>query len=176
MTEERVVLIDGDDRAIGSAEKLDAHRRGLLHRAFSIFVERPNGSLLLQRRALTKYHTPGVWSNTCCGHPRPGETILEAARRRLDEEMGLTCPLRRVGSIRYRAELENGLVEHEIDHVLTGVSTAPPLPASSEVAEWRWVNPLSLGRELRRHPLRFAPWFRVALEVRDAAGPVSSGV
>ena len=135
MTEERqdgghelVVLIDPKDREIGQMEKLAAHREGRLHRAFSVFVFNAKGELLLQQRAATKYHSASLWTNTCCGHPRPGETLVAAGERRLKEEMGLSIPLRTTFHFTYRAELEHGLVEHEMDHVLIGTSDLDPHP------------------------------------------------
>lgn len=175
MKNEHIILIDHHDRTIGSAEKVEAHRKGLLHRAFSVFVRRPDGAILLQRRASGKYHTPGLWSNTCCGHPRPGETVVSGAARRLNEEMGLTCPLRVVGRFRYRAVLDNSLIEHEIDHVLSGVSTATPTPCPDEVDEWRWVTPTALGRELSSQGARFTPWIAQAWSVLTDAEVAASG-
>ena len=123
---EEVILVDEHDREIGSGEKLQIHQEGKLHRAFSVLVFNWKQELLLQKRKETKYHSGGLWTNTCCSHPRPGELTLEAAQRRLHEEMGLTCPLREVGNFIYRAEFENGLIEHEYDHVLAGSSDHTP--------------------------------------------------
>src|SRR5687768_6652445 len=139
-TEERVILVDGLDREIGSEEKLRAHRTGVLHRAFSVFVFDAHDRVLLQRRADGKYHSGGLWSNTCCGHPRPGESIESAALRRLRAEMGiLECKVRRVSSFLYRTAVGNGLVEHEVDHVVIGEWNGEPAPDPTEVSEWRWV-------------------------------------
>src|SRR6185503_9661232 len=126
MTDEMVVLVDEDDREAGTGEKMAVHRSGRLHRAFSVFVVDGEGRLLLQRRAAVKYHSAGLWSNTCCGHPRPGETILAAATRRLKEEMGFECRLRPAFSFIYRAALDHGLTEHELDHVLLGSHDGAP--------------------------------------------------
>lgn len=156
---EQVILVDGDDRGIGYMEKLAAHREGLLHRAFSVFIFDGDGRLLLQRRALGKYHSPGLWSNTCCGHPRPGEDTLSAAQRRLVEEMGLHCELRHVHSFMYRADLGNGLWEHELDHVFVGTTPSEPLPNPDEVAEWRAVPRVALEEELAHAPGDFTVWF-----------------
>jgi isopentenyl-diphosphate delta-isomerase len=161
---ERVVLVDDTDRAIGTEEKMEAHRAGLLHRAFSIFVFRRSGELLLQRRSRAKYHSGGLWSNTCCGHPRPGEALEVAARRRLGEEMGFECPLVARSVVRYRAELDHGLVENEIDHVLTGVYEEDPRPDPGEASEWRWVDDASLRVRMVEHPERFTVWLRRILE------------
>src|SRR5712692_5000004 len=134
-----LVLVDEDDRELGTGEKLAVHRAGQLHRAFSAFVVDPTERLLLQRRASGKYHSAGLWSNTCCGHPRPCEAVPAAARRRLQEEMGIDCPLTPVYSLIYLVLHGNGLTEHELDHVLVGCCDGPPKPDSAEVAEWRAV-------------------------------------
>jgi isopentenyl-diphosphate delta-isomerase len=160
---ERVVLVDERDVEVGSAAKLEAHRTGVLHRAFSVFVVNSAGELLLQRRAPTKYHTGGLWSNTCCGHPRPGEPITAAARRRLAEEMGFQCALRRLYGFVYHAELGGGLREHEYDHVFVGRHDADPAPDPCEVSEWRWAGVSELRADVARAPDRYTPWFRMAL-------------
>ncbi|MBP6310721.1 MAG: isopentenyl-diphosphate Delta-isomerase [Flavobacteriales bacterium] len=156
---EQVILIDPDDRELGHMEKLAAHREGMLHRAFSVFVFNDHGELLLQQRASSKYHSAGLWTNTCCGHPRPGETIQEAAGRRLFEEMGVKIELTPVFHFVYRAELENGLVENELDHVLIGRFSKDPDPDPSEASDWRWVQRESLARELKEYPKLFTAWF-----------------
>ncbi|GIW52774.1 MAG: isopentenyl-diphosphate Delta-isomerase [Gemmatimonadales bacterium] len=161
--DESVILVDAADRPIGSAPKLDVHRDGRLHRAFSVFVFDPRGRLLLQRRALGKYHSGGLWSNTCCGHPRPGEATAAAAARRLREEMGFGCSLQPAGTIVYRAALAEGLWEHEYDHLFTGRYNGDPRPDPSEVAEWRWVEMNDLLRELGDRPSSFTVWFEPAL-------------
>ncbi|MBI5069611.1 MAG: isopentenyl-diphosphate Delta-isomerase [Deltaproteobacteria bacterium] len=160
---ERVVLVDEADVARGSEEKLAAHRAGLLHRAFSIFVFDGAGRLLLQRRADGKYHSAGQWSNTCCGHPRPAEPLEAAARRRLQEEMGLACALRPLGTYRYQARLDGGLSENEIDHLLVGEFEGRPSPDPREASAWRWVAPGALRREVEHDPLRFTVWLRGCL-------------
>lgn len=169
---ERVVLVDEADRVIGVDEKLAAHAGGRLHRAFSIFVFDRAGRLLLQRRAAGKYHSADRWSNTCCGHPRPGEALLDAARRRLREEMGIECPLAPAATYRYAARLEGGLVENEIDHLLAGEFEGAPAPDPAEVAEWRWVHPAALAQELDAAPDRFTAWLGGSLaRVLAAARP-----
>ena len=164
-----VVLVDADDREIGRAEKLEAHRSGALHRAFSAFVFADEGRVLLQRRARTKYHSGGLWSNTCCGHPLPGEEISTAARRRLREEMGIDVALTPIARFTYRAELDGGLVEHEIDHVLVGSWSGSPAPDPAEVGEWGWIAPADLDRELRDDPGRFTAWLPLAWRELAAA-------
>jgi isopentenyl-diphosphate delta-isomerase len=161
--EERVILVDPDDEAIGTAAKLEAHTSGALHRAFSVFVMNRRGEILLQRRADGKYHSGGRWSNTCCGHPRPGEETADAAARRLGEEMGFGCDLRWLFAFTYRVEMEDGLWEHEIDHVFLGRHDADPSPDPEEVGEWRWVSPRTLRAEMDRAPDRFTPWLAPAL-------------
>ncbi len=162
-TSERVVLVDEHDAEVGTGEKLAVHRSGALHRAFSVFVFDESGRLLLQRRAATKYHSPGLWSNTCCGHPRPGEETANAASRRLREELGFTCQLRHVGSFIYRAAFTNGLMEHELDHVFAGAFNGMPTPDPSEVSECRWVTLGDLGREMAGSPEEFTAWLKPAL-------------
>jgi isopentenyl-diphosphate delta-isomerase len=161
--EERVILVSPDDEPVGTAEKLAAHRSGALHRAFSVFVLDEGGRILMQRRADGKYHAGGLWSNTCCGHPRPGEETETAAERRLREEMGFSCELTDLFSFTYRVDMGNGLWEHEIDHVLTGRHEGAPAPDPAEVAEWRWLLPDALEREIAREPDRFTPWLLPAL-------------
>lgn len=160
---ERVILVDEHDREVGSEEKERAHREGLLHRAFSVFVFNSRGDLLLQRRAPTKYHSPGLWTNTCCSHPRPGESVEAAARRRLREEMGMECELRVSFPLLYRAELDRGMTEHEYDHVLVGECDRDPVPDPDEVDGWAWVAPDVVRREVAERPDLYTYWFRLAL-------------
>jgi isopentenyl-diphosphate delta-isomerase len=160
--EERVILVDPEDREVGTEEKLDAHRSGHLHRAFSIFLFDRQGRLLLQQRALSKYHSAGLWSNTCCSHPRPGEHVLEAAQRRLREELGVNCALEPAFGFVYRASLGNGLIEHEYDHVLVGRFDGRPEPDPNEVAAWRWAEPAGVRADLLENPARYAAWFPLA--------------
>ena len=154
-------LVDEDGVTVGTAEKLSAHQPpGKLHRAFSVFLFDERGRLLLQQRALGKYHSPGVWSNTCCGHPQLGETPVDAGLRRLPEEMNFTCPLRAIGRFIYRARSSNGLIEHELDHVLLGRwGGEPPAPNPAEADAARFIAFSSLDRELAAQPDRFTPWF-----------------
>ena len=170
---ERVILVDEGDRELGSAAKLEVHRSGRLHRAFSVFVLNERGEVLMQRRAGDKYHSGGLWSNTCCGHPRPGEATAAAARRRLGEEMGLDCELEPLGAFTYRAELADGLVEHEVDHVFVGRAGGDPDPNPSEVGAWRGVRPSDLRREMRRAPERFTPWLAGALRKLEKRPPAA---
>ena len=158
------MLVNERDEETGTEEKLAAHRRGLLHRAFSVFVFDMRGNLLLQRRADGKYHSAGLWSNTCCGHPRPGEDILAAAHRRLMEEMGFDCPLTHRFTFTYRADLDQDLVEHELDHVFEGRHADPPEPDPTEVSEWRRAPVAALLIDLSKNPGRYSAWLRRALE------------
>lgn len=167
----QVVLVDADDREVGLAEKWEAHRTGVLHRAFSVFVFDDAGRVLLQRRARGKYHSGGLWTNTCCGHPLPGESVADGARRRLREEMGIDVALSPAARFTYRAELEGGMVEHEIDHVLTGAWSGSPLPDPAEVEAWRWIAPAELEREMGDDPARFTAWLPLAWrEIASADG------
>jgi isopentenyl-diphosphate Delta-isomerase len=156
---ERVVLVGEDDAPLGAAEKLEAHRRGALHRAFSVFALNGAGELLLQRRAHGKYHSGGLWSNSACGHPRPGEGTAEAARRRLYEELGVTCgALTPAGILRYETVLAD-LVENELDHLLVTEVAGMPSPDPDEVADWRFVAPAELDAWVARRPQDFTVWF-----------------
>lgn len=164
IAEDRVVLVDARDTPTGEAPKLEAHRRGLLHRAFSVFLYDAAGRMLLQQRAHGKYHSGGLWTNTCCSHPRPGEDTPAAAARRLREEMGVDCRLAPAFQFVYHAPFDNGLVEHEYDHVFVGRFDGEPRPDPAEVADWRWAGVDELREELAAAPERFSAWFRIAFE------------
>lgn len=158
-----VILVDQADRPVGRMEKQEAHRKGLLHRAFSVFLL-DGSKLLIQRRALDKYHCGGLWSNTCCSHPAPGEPVLSAAERRLDEELGIkNARLRELDTFLYRAAFPNGLTEHELDHVLLGEYSGPVRPDPREIAQVRWIDLEELQRDLQAFPQRYTPWFPPAL-------------
>jgi isopentenyl-diphosphate Delta-isomerase len=162
--DEQVVLVDERGAEVGVAPKLDVHVDGRLHRAFSVFVFDSAGRMLLQRRADGKYHSPGFWSNAACGHPRPGEPTDAAARRRLREEMGLECALEPRMTMRYRAEVGAGLVEHEFDHLYVATCDDRPRPHPDEVSEWRWMGAADLRADVAAAPERYTPWFRLALD------------
>lgn len=162
---ELVVLVDELDRPIGIEEKIVAHRLGIRHRAFSVFILNSRNELLLQKRAKMKYHSAGRWSNTCCGHPRFSESVEEAGRRRLKEEMGLECTIRKLSAFKYKAELENGLVENEYDHVLVGTCEGNPYPNITEVEAWKWVGLREIQRDVTEHPEEFTAWFRIAISI-----------
>jgi isopentenyl-diphosphate delta-isomerase len=176
MMDERVILVDAMDTPVGTADKLEAHRSGRLHRAFSVFVLNDGNELLLQRRAEGKYHSGGLWSNTCCSHPRPGEDTAAAAGRRLEEEMGFRCDLVPAFDMVYRADVGNGLVEYEYDHIFLGRWNGSPSPDAREVMDWRWVALDDLAEEVVSNPRRFTYWFRVALLELDARGLLPFGV
>jgi isopentenyl-diphosphate delta-isomerase len=163
MFEEQVVLINANDEEVGTMEKLQAHREGLLHRAFSVLILNDAGEMLIHQRALGKYHSAGAWSNACCGHPRPGETTQAAAERRLQEEMGFTVPLKKLYHFTYKTDLGNGLSEHEFDHVFLGVYNNAPVPNPTEVADWRYVSIDRLLQELNMKPEQFSFWFRLIM-------------
>ena len=157
--DEVVVLVDSGDVALGVAPKLDVHREGRLHRAVSVVLFDDCGRVLLQRRADGKYHSGGLWSNTCCGHPRPGESVADAGQRRLSAELGIEdCGLTRVTDFVYFAELDGGLVEHELDHVLIGRWNGSPRPDPLEVAEIRWIDRDALFENLASDPDRYTAW------------------
>jgi isopentenyl-diphosphate delta-isomerase len=167
---ERVVLVDREDRVLGTAPKQAVHVDGRLHRAFSVFVFDGAGNTLLQRRAGAKYHSGGLWSNTCCGHPRPGETTRGAARRRLREEMGFDCALHPALSFVYKRDLENGLIEHELDHVFVGQFDGIPVPNPEEVDDWRWAALSVVATDTIANPQLYSAWFPIALAKLYATG------
>lgn len=173
---EWVVLVDAEDRELGKMEKMEAHEKGLLHRAFSVFVVNDAGQLLLQQRAWSKYHSGGLWTNTCCSHPRPGESVEAAAARRLMEEMGMRCDLSPAFHFVYRSALDHGLVEHELDHVFIGRSSAVPVVNPEEVAGYRYAHWHEVEREMAEGPERFTVWFQICFaEVRKRMEGVAAG-
>ena len=164
-----LILVDGRNRAIGRAEKWAVHQAGLLHRAFSIFLVEADGRLLLQQRSRAKYHSGGLWANSCCGHPRPGERTLAAARRRLGEELGATVPLRYAFRAQYCTALPNGLTENEIVYVFFGVAPPAFAPNPAEVSSLTRLSLPELKRDIARHPRRYAYWLRYYLKNHYAA-------
>ncbi|WP_263787368.1 isopentenyl-diphosphate Delta-isomerase [Salinibacter grassmerensis] len=171
-----VVLVNEDDRPLGTADKLEAHAEGWLHRAFSVFVFDPTGRLLLQRRTGDKYHSGGLWSNTCCSHPRPEEAPVDAAHRRLPEELGFTAPLTPAFQDRYELSVGDNLVEHEHNHVFIGTADAPHIrPSADEVDDWAWISPSALRDDVVARPHRYTAWFRHLLPSALAAAPSTSG-
>lgn len=165
---ERVVLVDKAGNEIGCEDKIAVHVNGALHRAFSIFVFSSQGKLLIQQRNWSKYHTPGLWSNTCCSHPRPGEVLAQAVRRRLIEEMGFVCDLVEMFTCRYELMLDNNMIEHELNHVFIGCYDGDPLPDPAEVEDWRWQNMQDLSGEVSRSPDLFTPWFKLMMKDYDS--------
>lgn len=161
---QKVVLVDENDNEIGTKEKLAAHRDSDLHRAFSLFVFNKNGELLLQQRALNKYHSGGLWSNTCCSHTVPGEDIEKTVHRKLKQEMGFDCPINRAYSFKYKIEFSNGLSEHEYDHVFIGKYDGNIKPSKEEVANWRWITLENLKKEVKDNPDDFTYWFKLCFE------------
>jgi isopentenyl-diphosphate delta-isomerase len=167
---EQIILVDRNDSETGSGEKMDVHRNGQLHRAFSIFVFNSRGETLLQQRAEGKYHSAGLWTNTCCSHPRTGESLEEAVHRRLKEEMGFDCNLREAFSFIYRSEFGNGLTEHEFDHVFVGRFDGIPSPDKSEVSSFRWVGLEELIADIKNSPEKYTYW------LKDCIGRVAGHV
>ena len=168
---EQVILVDEDDNLIGTAEKMQAHRDNLCHRAFSVFIFRQNSQLevLLQQRAAGKYHSPLLWTNTCCSHPRPGEEIIAAGERRLAEEMGIHTTLQWVDKFHYIAHFNNGLTENEVDHVLIGFYEKSFTPNPAEVAAYEWLSPETLNQKLIENPHQFTPWLSKAWAIASQA-------
>ena len=162
--EEQVILVNEKDEPIGLMGKMEAHEKGLLHRAFSVFVFNSKQEVLLQQRAACKYHSPNLWTNTCCSHPRAGETNQQAGERRLQEEMGLQVPLQEVFSFIYKAPFDNGLTEHEYDHVLVGYSDAQPQINPEEVASWKWLSLEAIKEDILQAPQRYTAWFKIIFE------------
>lgn len=166
---ECVILVDERDQATGIAEKMEAHRQGWLHRAFSVFIFNDHHELLIHQRASHKYHSRALWTNTCCSHPREKESVEAAAHRRLQEEMGFDCPLQPLFSFVYKAPLEDGLYEHEFDHVLMGQWSGHPEPNPEEVMDWKYIALDTLENEIQMHPEHYTVWFKIALpKVREA--------
>ena len=161
---EFVVLVDQDDQKLGLMEKQQAHVAGLLHRAFSVFVFNSNGELMIQQRAASKYHSPTLWTNTCCSHPRDNETYDQAAHRRLKEEMGFDCDLEFKFSFIYKAHLDNNLTEHELDHVFIGTYNDEPKLNPEEVMAYRWVDLMDLKKDIEKNPQNYTAWFKIIFE------------
>lgn len=160
---ELLILVDENDNEVGVMDKLSAHQSALLHRAFSVFVFNSQGELLLQQRADEKYHSAGLWSNTCCSHPVKGENISETINRRLEEEMGMQCELEFKFSFIYRTELDNGLTEHEFDHVYFGFTDDHPRPNPLEVKAWKYMSMPALKKDINLHPNNYSAWLNICL-------------
>ena len=160
----RVILVDENDNMTGVMEKLQAHTEARLHRAVSVFLVNSSGEWILQKRAMDKYHSQGLWTNTCCTHPAPGESAYDSARRRLREEMGLDCEVTEVFSFIYREDVGNGLTEYEYDHVFTGVTDAIPVINRDEVVEWKAIDFEGLKKDIEKNPSAYTVWFRKVFE------------
>lgn len=161
---EDVILVDNNDNEIGTMPKMEAHISGVLHRAFSVFIFNTKGDLLLQQRALHKYHSGGKWTNTCCSHPRSGEENIAAANRRLLEEMGMSCDLIYGFNFLYKAHVENGLIEHEFDHVYYGITDDLPIINLTEVADYKYLNLYDLANDLKENPDHYTEWLKIAID------------
>jgi len=159
-----VILVDEFDREIGQMEKFAAHFEGQLHRAFSVFIFNGEGEILLQKRNINKYHSGGLWSNTCCSHPRPGEKTEIAASRRLYEEMGMKCILFKAFSFIYKSELDNNLTEHEFDHVYFGYSNDSPVLNLEEAEDFKYVHPEILQDDIKKNPNLYTSWLKICLD------------
>ena len=164
MNEERVILVDELDNEVGTMEKMEAHRKGILHRAFSVFVFNENGELLLQKRASSKYHSGGLWTNTCCSHPRENESVLDAAHRRIVEEMGFDTDLEVKFQFIYRKNLDNNLIEHELDHVLFGKYNAKPEINLEEAEDYCYISIEELKKSIISEPEKYTEWFKICFE------------
>ncbi|MDT0688541.1 isopentenyl-diphosphate Delta-isomerase [Salegentibacter sp. F188] len=164
MTKEKVILVNEKDEQIGLMEKIEAHEKALLHRAFSVFVFNEKGETMIQQRALSKYHSPGLWTNTCCSHQREGETNIQAGKRRLQEEMGFTTDLKDTISFIYKAPFDNGLTEHEFDHILVGKFEGEPDLNPDEVADWKWISLEDVEKDMKQNPDIYTEWFKIIFD------------
>ncbi len=164
MSEEKVVLVDKNDNQIGLMSKMEAHQKGTLHRAFSIFLFNSKNQILLQKRSSNKYHSGGLWTNTCCSHPRDEESVIDAGNRRLFEEMGIKTELKEAFNFIYKAELENGLIEHEYDHVLIGEFNGTPILNKDEAEDWKWISMEDVRKDIVENETDYTVWFVIAFE------------
>lgn len=164
MKEEQVILVDENDNALGLMPKMEAHEKAVLHRAFSVFIFNSKNQLMLQQRALHKYHSPGLWTNTCCSHQRYGESNIEAGKRRLMEEMGFVTELEETTSFIYKAPFDNGLTEHELDHILIGYYEDAPNLNPDEVAAWKWMSLEDIKADMSVNPKIYTAWFKIIFD------------
>lgn len=162
--QEQVILVNENDEPIGSMEKIEAHEKALLHRAFSVFILNDKNEVMLQQRAASKYHSPLLWTNTCCSHQRAGETNIAAGKRRLLEEMGFQVDLKELFSFIYKAPFDNGLTEHELDHVMIGYSNQEPNINREEVEAWKWMSLEAIKQDMKDHPESYTAWFKIIFE------------
>lgn len=161
MSKEYVILVDEDDKVIGQMEKMEAHEKAILHRAFSVFILNDKNEIMLQQRAKDKYHSPLLWTNTCCSHQRIGETNIEAGKRRLKEEMGFETELKELFHFIYKAPFDNGLTEHELDHVMVGYYNDKPKINNEEVESWLWMSIEDIKNDIENHPEKYTIWFKI---------------
>ncbi len=164
MTEENVILVNEKDEQIGLMAKMEAHQKALLHRAFSVFIFNFKDELMLQQRSHAKYHSPGLWTNTCCSHQREGETNVEAGKRRLQEEMGFTTELKDTVSFIYKAPFDNGLTEHEFDHILVGRHNEDPVLNPEEAAAFKWLSLEEVKKDMEINPQIYTAWFKIIFD------------
>jgi isopentenyl-diphosphate delta-isomerase len=167
---EQVILVDANDNAIGTMEKMEAHRKGVLHRAFSVLIYNSKGEMLLQKRAKVKYHSGGLWTNACCSHPQPGEQIENAANRKLKQEMGINLTPSFAYKFIYHAPLDNNLIEHEVDYVLTGLFDGEPRINPEEVEEWKFADLDFIKADASKNPDQYTAWFRLLLTHKELDG------
>lgn len=161
---EEIILVDTSDRQVGTGEKMDVHRQGRLHRAFSIYIFNSKGQLMLQKRHSAKYHSGGLWTNTCCSHPRNGEPLHDAAHRRLKDEMGFDCELREAFSFIYKVPLDKGLTEHEYLHVFIGQYDGEPAINPEEAEGWKWMDFSELQKDIKKNPQHYTKWFQLTID------------
>jgi isopentenyl-diphosphate delta-isomerase len=164
MKEEQVILVNEKDEPIGLMNKMEAHEKAILHRAFSVFILNDNNEVMLQQRAAHKYHSPLLWTNTCCSHQRAGETNIQAGKRRLYEEMGFEVELKELFHFIYKAPFDNGLTEHELDHVMIGYSNSEPLINPEEVARWKWMKIEAIKEDMIQNPAEYTVWFKIIFD------------
>ena len=162
--EEQVILVDENDKQIGLMPKMEAHEKAVLHRAFSVFIFNDKGELMLQQRAAHKYHSPLLWTNTCCSHQRDGESNIEAGRRRLQEEMGFVTEIKEVFSFIYKAPFDNGLTEHELDHVMVGKFEGKPEINKEEVEAYKWMTLTAVKSDIDKNPQQYTEWFKIIFD------------
>ncbi|WP_457615661.1 isopentenyl-diphosphate Delta-isomerase [Lutibacter sp.] len=168
MAEEQVILVNENDEKVGLMPKMEAHEKAVLHRAFSVFIFNDKDELLLQQRAASKYHSPLLWTNTCCSHQRDGESNIEAGKRRLEEEMGFVCDLKEVTWFIYKAPFDNGLTEHELDHIMVGYYNQNPVINPEEVANFKWMHMQDVRKDIAKNPQNYTAWFKIIFANYDS--------
>jgi len=164
MTTDFVILVDKNDKKIGLMPKMEAHEKGVLHRAFSVFIFNDKNELMLQKRNVNKYHSPGLWTNTCCSHQKDGESNINAGKRRLEEEMGFCVDLNELDSFIYYVKFDNGLIEHELDHILVGEYNGNFNVNPEEVDEWKWLTLDKIKDDIKRNPNNYTEWFKIIMD------------